>query len=61
MRVPRLVILGWEGVITDCDVGTVETFDPFMFEIPEPLETIKRPWTLREFRTPKLVTLGWAG
>jgi hypothetical protein len=51
-------MLGWEGVITDCDVGTVETFDPFMFEIPEPLEAMSNPWTVKEVKVPSDVTLG---
>jgi len=31
------------------------------FAIPEPFEALRRPFTVREFRMPKLVMLGWAG
>ena len=61
VRVPRLVMLGWEGLVTTTDVGTVETLAPFMFEIPEPLETIKSPCTERPVNVPTDVTFGWAG
>jgi hypothetical protein len=36
-------------------------FEALMFEIPEPFETIKRPWTSRPVKVPTLVMLGWAG
>jgi hypothetical protein len=59
VNVPTLVIFPWEGAVTDCDVGTVETFAPFMFEIPEPFEATKRPWTFSPVNVPTLVMLGW--
>jgi hypothetical protein len=31
------------------------------FEIAEPLETIKRPWTVRPVKVPTEVMLGWEG
>ena len=35
------------------------TFEPLMFEIPDPLEATKRPWMFRPVRVPTLVILGW--
>ena len=60
VSVPTDVMFPWAGVITDCDVGTVETFEPFTFEIPDPFETTKRPWTFRPVRVPSDVTFVWA-
>jgi hypothetical protein len=34
---------------------------PFMFEIPEPLETTSNPETVRPVNVPTDVMLGWAG
>ena len=42
-------------------VPTVLTFAPFMFEIPEPLETTSNPETVRPVNVPTDVMLGWAG
>ena len=39
-------------MITLRDVGTVETFEPFTFEIPEPFEAMSKPWTLRPVKVP---------
>ena len=33
-------------------------FEELRFEIPEPLETIKRPWTVRPVKVPNEVMLG---
>jgi hypothetical protein len=53
-------MLGWEGEITDCDVGTVETFEPFMLDSPEALEAMSNPWTFNAINCPTLVMLGCA-
>jgi hypothetical protein len=62
---PTDVMLGWEGVITDCDVGTVETFEPFTFDRPEALPTwrlaLRIPETVKEVKVPTDVMLGWEG
>jgi hypothetical protein len=41
-------------------VGTVETFEPFMFEIPEPLEATSNPWIVSPVKVPTDVMLVWA-
>ena len=62
-RVPKLVMLDW--VFPETVRATVEfatfpvTFEPLMFEIPEPFEATKRPCTFRPVRVPTLVMLGW--
>ena len=43
VKVPTDVMLVWAATVTLWAVLTVLTFDPFMFEIPEPLEAIKSP------------------
>jgi hypothetical protein len=64
-RIPKLVILGWAGWVTTRAVLALATlptrFEEFRFEIAEPLEATSNPFTVREFRIPKLVMLGWAG
>ena len=40
VRVPRLCIFSWDDAVTEIAVGTVETFEPFKFEIAEPFEII---------------------
>jgi hypothetical protein len=35
-------------------------FEAFMFETPDPLDAIKRPWTLSPERVPTDVMFDWA-
>ena len=50
-----------EGFVTDPAIGTAPTiFDAFIFEIPEPFEAIKRPWTFNPVRVPSDVMFGCA-
>ena len=37
------------------------TFAALMFEMPEPFDTIKRPFIVSPVRVPTLVMFGWAG
>ena len=46
-------------MITLRDVGTVETFEPFTFEIADPFEAMSKPWTLRPVKVPTDVMFGW--
>jgi hypothetical protein len=54
-------MFGWADAITDWAVGTVETFDPFMFEIADPFEATSKPETVRPVRVPTDVTFGCEG
>jgi hypothetical protein len=57
-RVPTDVMFGCEEAVTERAVGTVETFEPLMFESPEAFEAVSKPWTVREERVPTEVMLG---
>lgn len=58
-------MLVWAGAITDCDVGTVETFEPVMLDRADALPTwrlaFKIPEMVRDVRVPTDVMLGWDG
>jgi hypothetical protein len=65
VKVPTEVMLGWEGLLTTPATLAAATFPTKLlelrFEIAEPLETIKRPWTVRPVKVPTEVMLGWEG
>ena len=46
-------------MITLRDVGTVETFEPFTFEIAEPFEATSNPWIASPVSVPTDVMFGW--
>ena len=43
VRRPTLVMFGCAATVTLCAVPTVETFEPLIFEMPDPLDAINRP------------------
>jgi hypothetical protein len=61
---PTDVMLGWAACETTKATLALATFptklDEFMFEIPDPLETTKRPWTFRPVSVPTDVMFPWA-
>ena len=63
VRVPTLVMLVWAACETTRATLAFATFptrfDEFRFEIPDPLETMSKPWTFRPVRVPTEVILGW--
>jgi hypothetical protein len=65
VSVPTDVILVWAGAITDCAVGTVETFAPFTLDNPDAFpvrrSARKTPDTVNDVNCPTDVMLGWAG
>ena len=62
-RVPRLVILDWVFPETNRATSAFATFpvtaEPVMFEIADPFEAIKGPWTLSPMRVPSACMFGW--
>jgi hypothetical protein len=57
--VPAVVaVVADPAVVADATVPT--TFDPWIFEIADPFEAIRSPWTLRPVRVPTLVMAGCA-
>jgi hypothetical protein len=64
-RTPKLVMLGWAGWVTTraaLALATLPTrFEELMLDKPDAFEAMSNPLIVREFRTPKLVMLGWAG
>ena len=65
VRFPREVMLGWAGCETTRATLALATL-PVMaaavrFAIPEPLEAVSKPLTVRPVRVPRDVMLGWAG
>lgn len=55
-------MLVWAGAITDCDVGTVETFAPFTLDKPEAFpvrrSACRTPDTVNIVNCPTDVMLG---
>ena len=64
VRRPTEVMFGWAAWETTRATFAFATFpnkfDEFMFEIPDPLETMSKPWTFRPVKVPTDVILGWA-
>ena len=62
-KVPTLVMFGWKAWETTSATFAFATlptrFEELRFEIPEPLDTTRRPETVRPVRVPTLVILGW--
>ena len=61
VSVPTDVMFGWAANVTLRDVGTVETFEPFTFEIAEPFEAMSNPWIASPVSVPTDVMFGWEG
>ena len=63
VRVPTLVMFGWKAWETTSATFAFATlptrFEALRFEIPEPLDTTRRPETVRPVRVPTLVMFGW--
>ena len=52
VKVPTLVIFVWAAAVTDKAVPTVETLEPFTFDIPEALEAMSKPETVSPVSVP---------